>query len=196
MDIEYPYATGQARRQLLYRLPSAPLPRRLLVFGDKAQADLIRAGWDGSVVHIAANRVAGDATEDDLRVDAVVLSSASDNDMQKLLAAAWRRLGPGGIVMGHALDPRWVRRPKALHDAILAAGFVEPACYYLQPGIEAPMVLAPTDGPAARAHAVRAIRTTRGLYNRAAYALRLAAAWLGLDRWRQAELFFWGRRPC
>jgi hypothetical protein len=195
MDIEYPYATGQARRQLLYRLPSVPAPRRLLVIGDAEEAEMIGAGWGASVCHLSADRLAEASAVDQGRFDAVALGRSSC-PMSKLLDAAWHRLEPGGAVMGHVAGRSFVLRPSALRKALSHAGFDEPTCYYLQPGIDAPMVLAPTTGKAARAHAIRAIHGTRGLYSQPSYALRLAAAWLGLDRWRQSELFFWGRRPC
>ena len=57
MDVEYPYAEGLSRQQLLYRLPFAPEPRRLLVVSDTPRDALISGGWGGPVTVLTTSQL-------------------------------------------------------------------------------------------------------------------------------------------
>lgn len=119
MDVEYPYADGLSRRQLLYRLPSTPLPRRLLLVSDDADSDLIGGGWAGPVTVVTGAGLDAAIAEGDARFDAVALpwvlgSHAPSRRFPRggipLLCAAHRALVPGGIVVGHVENILTLRR--------------------------------------------------------------------------------------
>lgn len=219
MDVEYPYADGLSRRQLLYRLPSTPEPRRLLLVSDDGQSDLIGGGWGGPVTVVTRATLGAKVGRDAAQFDAVAMPWISaSGDSTALLRSATHFLVPGGVVVGHLENLRTVRRlasmrgltafagavrdrrligsPRACRNTLLAAGFIDPECYFVQPSIEAPMGLIPCAPVPARAHFLRAIRTMRGSYGRSAYAIRLLAAFVGLGGMQQPELFFWAKKPC
>jgi hypothetical protein len=195
MDIEYPYADAAARRQLLYRLPSVPVPRRLLVLAEAAADDALGDSWGGPITHRALSDPGGLAPGGGALFEAVALPRLAGN-AAPLLAAVHGLLVPGGVVIGGVTDRSAARKPQRLRASLIAAGFQQPECWYVQPGMESPMALVPCDALAAKAHFVRAARAARSLYSPPAYVLRLLAARLGIVAWRQTELFFWARKPC
>jgi len=223
MDVEYPYADSLSRRQLLYRLPPAPAPRRLLLVSEDPDSQLIGAGWGGPVTAVDAPALNAAFIEEGASFDAVALPwttgvppSASRVGLP-LLQKAHALLVPGGVVVGHvhnvhtlrrlvtvrgmaAIGSAWMRpggmgSVAACGAALRRAGFVDPECWYVQPSIESPLGLIPSDPTAARAHFVRAIRSAQGHYSRPAYAARLVGAALGLGGMQQPELFYWANKP-
>jgi hypothetical protein len=223
MDVEYPYAQGQARLQLLYRLPSAPPPRRLLLVTDLIEGDGIGAGWGGPVTRVASSALDTAATDGGARFDAVavpaVLGGGTAELSSRHAVLPWLQrlhelLVPGGLIVGHVDNlyalRRWATpsgllaalRPAAMGSAadcratLLDAGFTLPECFYVQPSIVSPMGLIPCERVASRAHFLRSIRAAQGHYGHSAYAARLLMAWLGLGGMQQAQLFFWARKAC
>lgn len=227
MDVEYPYADGLSRRQLLYRLPSTPQPRRLLLVSNEADSDLIGGGWGGPVTVVTRSGLDAAIAHGEPRFEAValpwVLGSGALSDGHptnglQLLCAVHRVLVPGGFVVGHLTNLRTLRRLVSLRGwggivaaagrpgaigsasgckaALLRAGFIEPECYYVQPSIESPMGLIPSEPVPARAHFLRSIRSAQGHHGRVAYALRLTVAYVGLGGMQQPQIFFWARKPC
>lgn len=224
MDVAYPYADGLSRRQLLYRLSAAPGPQRLLLVSDDADSDLLGAGWRGPVTVLAPSALDAAFLQDGARFDAVALPwttgmrSAGGRNGPQLLQWAHALLLPGGLVVGHLHNVHTLRRlatanglkeivAALLHRgamgsaagcaaALLRAGYAHPECWYVQPSMDAPMGLIPSNPIAARAHFLRAIRSAQGHYSRPAYAARLLVAALGLGGMQQPELFFWARKPC
>lgn len=223
MDVQYPYAEGLSRRQLLYRLPGAPAPRRLLVVhSGTGEGALIGGGWGAPVTVVAASELQALAAQGDVRFDAValpaVLSAGQLQPGAVVLTLAHGLLVPGGVVIGHLEHGCALRRwaslaglravagallgtqglgsPGQCQGALQRAGFSDPTCFFVQPHIGDPMGLIPSDTVAARAHFLRSVRSSRHLYGRLGYALRLVLAAAGLGGTLQPELFFWARRPC
>lgn len=231
MDVQYPYADGLSRLQLLYRLPTPPAPRRLLVVCADDDGALIGGGWGrGAVTVVALGALESVLAQGAQRFDAVALPAVlgrrlalaavdgSGANNRKVLGLARELLVPGGVVVGHmdhlcALRHllRWsglrgligtIVRPQGIGFAsqclsrLRQAGLAEAECFYVQPSIDAPMGLIPSQGAASRAHFLRAIRSTQGRCGRAGYALRLSLAHAGLGGMLQPQLFFWARRPC
>jgi hypothetical protein len=89
-----------------------------------------------------------------------------------------------------------VPSPSACRRALGAAGFVEVACFYVQPDMSDPMGLIADDRAAARAQFLRAVRAEQGHFGTLAYAARVLLAQLGLGGLQQAQIFFWARKPC
>ena len=224
MDIEHPYADGPSRRHLLYRLRTAPPPRRLLLVSGDPESDLIGTGWGSPVTVLAPSGLDASFLQSGTRFDAVALPwvtglpSSTGCDGQRLLKAAHTLLVPGGVVMGHLRNIQTLRRlgtARGLAEVVatlthrgamgsaagcaavlLRAGYAEPECWYVQPSISSPMGLIPSDPTAARAYFLRSIRSAQGHYSRSAYLARLLVAALGLGGMQQAELFFWAKKPC
>ncbi len=222
MDVEYPYAEDSSRRQLLYRLPTAPSPRRLLVVGE--DADLVGPGWGGPVGtamprELAAAQAGAAAVVDAVALPGVLgLSGEPGPRAAQVLDGAWRRLVPGGVVVGHVEHRLTLRRltsaaglaamarsiggagmlgsAKDCAAALRRAGFEDPECYYVVPNLDHPMGLIPCHPAAARAHFLRATRASQGHFNPVAYGARLLLARLGLGGMQQAQIFFWARKPC
>ena len=223
MDVQYPYAEGLSRRQLLYRLPGAPAPRRLLVVHTGAnEAALLGGGWGAPVSVVASCELQALAAHGGERFDAValpaVLSAGQGTAGADVLTLARGLLVPGGVAIGHLEHGCALRRwaslaglravagallgtqglgsPSQCQRALRRAGFSEPACFFVQPNIDEPMGLIPSDIVAARAHFLRSVRSSRHHYGRLGYALRLALTRAGLGGTLQPQLFFWARRPC
>lgn len=221
MDVEYPFATELSRRQLLYRLPTAPAPRRLLLVADRDDPHDLAHGWGGPVT--AWTRAQVQAAGAGVRFDAVALpgvlgARTATPGTADLLAAVQRLLVPGGVVVGHVdhllalrrlatpgglarlvgaiASPGVVGTAAACTRALQRAGFVQPQCYYVQPSLSAPMGLIPCDRAAARAQFLRAVWSAQDQYSRPAFAARLLVATLGLGGLQQQELFFWATKPC
>ena len=224
MDVAYPYADGLSRRQLLYRLPTAPQPGRLLLISGDVDSDLIGESWGGPVTVMARAGLDLACMQGRSRFDTVALpwitglDSATSRAALEALRLAFTLLVPGGVVVGHLHHLHTLRRLVTARGvgemlatlahrssmgsaagcgaALLRAGYIQPECWYVQPSIESPMGLIPSDPVAARAHFLRAIRSARGHYSRPAYAARLMVAALGLGGMQQSELFFWATKPC
>jgi hypothetical protein len=222
MDVAYPYAEDASRRQLLYRLPSAPLPRRLLIVG--GDADLVGPGWGGPVSTATPEQLVTLPGDRPAAFEAVALPMVLGLPRRpgpgpaQQLGGAWRRLVPGGVVVGHVAQRLTLRRMARVGGMVAAAqsmggtgalgsaddctaalrraGFVDPECYYVVPGLDAPMGLIPCHAAAARAQFLRATRASQGHFHPLAYAARLLLAHLGLGGMQQSHLFFWARKPC
>lgn len=224
MDVAYPYADSLSRRQLLYRLPAAPEPRRLLLVSADAHSQLIAAAWGGPVTVWAGPELDAACLQQGACFDALALPwttglrPVADGRALRLLQQAHQLLVPGGVVVGHLHNLHTLRRivtarglaqmvatwmrPGAMGSvaacdtALRRAGFVDPECWYVQPSIDSPMGLIPCDPVAARSHFLRSIRSAQGHYSRPAYVARLLVATLGLGGMQQPELFFWATKPC
>ena len=131
MDVEYPYADGLSRRQLLYRLPSTPLPRRLLLVSDAADSDLIGGGWGGPVTVLTSSELDATLAQGAARFDAVAMPwvlgfgaapGARRPRGSQLLCSARRLLVPGGVVVGHLENIRTLRRLASLRGLREIAG--------------------------------------------------------------------------
>ena len=131
MDIEYPYADGASRRQLLYRLPSTPQPRRLLLIGEAVDCGLIGEGWGGPITTLTRAQVNAFPSLDEARFDAValpwVVGSKGIDDVRRpngvqLFRLAHRLLVPGGVVMGHLANIWTLRRITSLRGLVEVTG--------------------------------------------------------------------------
>ena len=214
MDVEYPYADGLSRRQLLYRLPLTPQPRRLLLVCDDAGSQRLGDGWGSAVTRMSASATAAVSGGN---FDAVALPDQPPEQIQALLQMAHRRLVPGGVVIGHFENPLALRRlgtlngwaglarslmPGAIRSAagckaaLARAGFQDAACFFVQPNMDSPMGLIPCEQLAARAQFLRSIRSAQGHHGRVAYAARVALAMAGLGGLQQPQLFFWAGKAC
>lgn len=224
MDIRYPYAEPLSRLQLLYRLPTAPLPRRLLLVAGADGREDIGAGWGAG--EVASTDVAGlmqraraaSTTYDVVALPDTLRPRAARPRNADVLSAAARLLVPGGVAVGHlrhglalrsllrpaglvtalaaALERDAIAGPAACRRALVAAGLEAPECYFVLPRIEDPMALVPSPRAAARHHFLRSARSAWRLTRPGAREVRLALAWLGLGGMFQGELFFWARKPC
>lgn len=218
MDVEYPYAEPTARLNLLYRLPGAPEPRRLLVVGSPNDTEPIVPGWPAARA-LRPDALAEEAARGDGRFDAVALPwvLGDESDAVGLLRAARRLLVPGGVVVGHVANRLSLRRLAATRGgdlwrawgtsgtlgsagqcrrALRGAGFTAPECFFVQPSIGAPMGLIPCAFAPARTQFLRSVRASAGQQPAPAYALRWALAFAGLGGLKQTEVFFWARTPC
>ena len=229
-DVQYPYADGLARLQLLYRLPTSPAPRRLLVVCADEEGSLIGGGWGGAVSVTAVSGLRAALSQGAERFDAVALpfvlergtarsgTGAPEAGNDEILGLVRELLVPGGVVVGHLthvcalrhllswsggcqfvkafLRAQGIGRSAHCVDRLRQAGLTEIECFYVQPSIDAPMGLIPSQGAASRAHFLRAIRSASGHYGRIGYAVRLLLAQVGWGGVLQPQLFFWARRPC
>ena len=119
MDVEFPYADDQARQRLLYRLPSVPAARRLLLVC--ADADPLRwtSDWPGPVTHVGPTGLARIASIHPGSFDAVALPGALDAagpDAAAMVQDAKACLADGGALVGH-VDHAWAVRHLARSGA-------------------------------------------------------------------------------
>lgn len=137
MDVEYPFAAGVSRRQLLYRLPSTPLPRRLLLVSDTAESELIGGGWGGPVTTLPSSETDAALRQGGACFDAVALpgllgaratSVQRQADDEHLLHVAFALLISGGVVVGHLENICALRRVTSRH------GLAQVARAALRPG--------------------------------------------------------------
>lgn len=224
MDVAFPYADGLSRRQVLYRLPAVPEPRRLLLVSSDTGSGLIGASWGGPVTVLAPSGLDAGFLQEGARFDAVALPwltglrRSPGSHGPHMLQLAHSVLMPGGVVVGHLHNAHTLRQlttarglsevlatlvhrrsmgsAAGCHAELLHAGYAKPECWYVQPSIDSPMGLIPTDPAAARAHFLRSIRSEQGHYSPLAYVARLLVAALGLGGMQQHELFFWATKPC
>ncbi len=75
MDIEYPYAANADRLRLLYRLPTAPAPQRLLIVAANGSGASVGQGWPGDVTVVALAAIDTVLAGGPARFDAVALPS-------------------------------------------------------------------------------------------------------------------------
>lgn len=110
MDTRPPYARGEARLRLLYRLPLSGREETILAIGGIDQA---RAALDRDALRASIDVVGADAPAASSRYDAVVLPGSLTGAGEggppgrrsigpaALLGRAHTALRPGGIVVGH-----------------------------------------------------------------------------------------------
>ena len=226
MDVQYPYASAQARLQLLYCLPTAPAPNRLVIVSGGDSSALPDDGWPGPVRRVDLSALRTAPVDAGLRADVLALpgvlglpaSRAAFGDNVAMLTAAARWLAPGGLVVGHvsqlrafrsmarpgglaalavaALRPAAITGPTRCLRALQLAGLHAGQCFYVQPSIGEPMGLVPVQQDAARAHFVRAVRSAAPNHSTLGHALRLALALGGLGGLMQEHLFFWAEAAC
>lgn len=221
MDALFPYAEGAARRHLLYRLPTAPAPRRLLLaYADRADK-AIASEWEGPVEVIDGSKLKGYGRHHAAGFDAIALPGLLDSapaPPADLLRAAHHLLVPGGIVVGHVehllawrriATPRGVLRwalsvggrngvgtaARCLRE-LARAGFTSCECYFVSPHIDAPMSLVPGHDGSARAQFLRALRIAPHHHGHLSYRLRWVWTALGLGGMQRPHLFFWANKPC
>lgn len=198
MDLRHPYSDSEARLRLLYRLPTAPAPRRLLLVSGGADDADIGAGW--GLGEVSRTDVPGLLRLADGRggcFDAVALPSTLVPRAPRhgvanrvVLHSASHLLAPGGVVVGHLEQARALRRavqpagalqlllavadadaisgPASCLRSLRRAGLTAPECYYVQPHVRSPMGLVPSEPAAARAHFLRAVRSARHHHGRLA----------------------------
>lgn len=221
MDVAYPYASDDDRRALLYRLPSIAPTRRLLVVGGDGSE---WAGhWGGPVTLTTAALLDAVAAQQPGAFDAVALPGTlaapqAGAGSASLLRDVRGALAPGGLVIGHVrhalalrplatragrqalrrtlTDPGFPGTPRRCLKLLAQAGYDQASCYFVQPDLAAPMGLVPWQGPAARAHFIRAVWSAQGHHGRAAFAARWLLAVAGLAGLQQQDLFYWARKPC
>jgi len=136
----------------------------------------------------------------------------------ELLAAAAELLAPDGVVVGHMAHGRALRRlarpsqwiglaaaafvadailgPVEVCGALERAGLHTAEGFYVQPQVDSPMGLAPSDPQAARRHFLRDLRSTSHTRGVAGHYLRWAVARVGWGGSFQSQIFFWARKPC
>ncbi len=138
MDIQYPYAANAARLQLLYRLPTAPTPQRLLIVSANDSAASVGQGWPGDVTVVALAAIDKVLGGGQARFDAVALPSVlgvlgignialSGTGRRlhnsQLLAQVAGLLVPGGTLVGHMAHGwalRSIAKAQGLRDVVAA----------------------------------------------------------------------------
>ena len=222
MEARLPFASGEARLQLLYELPLTGEERRVLVIGPQQSLPMaLSAEQQRRLSTVRFLHTADDAPDAGV-FDAVLvpgsLLQSRDDTAATLLSRALRALCPGGVVVGHCENLLSVRelgsacrsrtllanarnRSEAgsaarLEQTLRALGFVDAECFHVEPHIASPMALIPTEPRASRGHFVRTVRRNRPLYGSLGFGLRLAVAQAGLGGILQPHLFFWARKPC
>jgi hypothetical protein len=217
MDVQYPYAEGPARRQLMYRLPLPAGPQSLLLVEGPGAPSGLHEGWSGAVQRVDGESWLAASSTAQTAFDVVALPGAWDLGAgvaaPDLLKRANAALAPGGVVVGHAdhlLALRRLATPagwwqawrspvasvRACRRVLQAAGFKQVSCFHVQPSLDDPMGLIPDDRAASRAQFLRAVRAEQGHFSAPAYAARVLLAQLGLGGLQQLQLFFWARKPC
>lgn len=221
MDVQYPYADGWSRLQLLYRLPTAPAPRRLLIVCADASQAQVGDGWGSPVKVIDPSALQAEVEQGPARYEVVALPAMLDGcsaaEVGQVMAAARALLSPGGVLVGHVRHALALRRMLSLPGLLAAlaallrrpcigraggcqrslshAGFASVQCFYVQPDIESPMGLIPVQPAAARAHFLRSVRSAQDLHGRWGHIARLLVARSGLGGLMQSHLFYWARQP-
>ena len=213
-----PFAEGADRLGLLFRLPFQEGHRQVLVVDDRTSCNGITFADSAlDVVRAAAVDLPQvDASFDVLALPDCLTVPVAARDvaaLHKLLDQAGHLLRPGGVVVGHCIHMsalrnwrRWLipagavgnwrvglrfGTAKRLANTLRQHGLVGAEVFYVEPGIEAPMVLIPSEPNAARAHFVRSVQRNRPLYSPLGYAVRLALAKTGWAGLLQSDLFFW-----
>jgi hypothetical protein len=226
LDSRPPYASGEQRLRLLYRLAMTGQEQRVLVIGTPAAAT---AAFELDAMGRACDVVPPGAAVATSAFDAVALPGGLMDLLGQrppqdqapaavMLRQALDAVRPGGIVVGHfdhlssAHGLRrtlrgqlplgtWIKGRALMSGArclqtLKSHGFAQAECFYVEPQISAPMALIPVHPLAARGHFLRAIRRTRGQYSSLGFAARMALAACGLGGALQPQLFFWARRAC
>lgn len=220
MDVQYPYASVEARLRLLYRLPLPRERKRQIQVGERS---LGGPEWLESPHHLSVEELLRGQGEVGSGVDVVGLPGAVDAcadeaQVMALLRAAHGLLRPGGVVVGHCQNPwalkvlrhrlgwRHLRRLARIGGPVGSAascvrvlnraGFLAVQCGYVQPDLSDPMGLIPSQRDAARAQFLRVTRAERGHFAPPAYALRIGLAWAGWGGAQQREVFYWGQKAC
>lgn len=211
-----PYADGLDRLRLLFLLAAGPGLRDLAIVGqDQGQAEAMAVGWADTCNRVTCTTQPASLEQGSF--DAVFMLGAQGptgrGGFEEGLSAATRALAPGGMLVGyvfqsrslHGLRARWiapapshasVAGTKALHGALLQAGLESPETYYVEPNIDSPMALVPTQATAAKRHFQRTVERNQPLYGAWGYGVRWLIARLGLGGLLQPQLFYWARRPC
>jgi SAM-dependent methyltransferase len=220
VDARLPFAEGEARLRLLYQLPLSGTERHWLVLGDASaarQAVGLRqdapplSAWAPDAAAPAAGPFDVVALPGTLLAPAPVPPEARLRQVLDVLV-------PGGVVVGHVdhllslhglagalrgagWHGRWAElrafaSARRCELSLRRCGFTEAECFHVEPHIEAPMALVPSDRRAARSHFVRTVHRNRPLYGSAGFTLRLLLAQAGLGGALQPQLFFWARKPC
>lgn len=226
MDVVYPYAGAPARLQLLYCLPTAPEPQRLIIVRSGVGPDLPEEDWPGPVRQVNLDDLRTPPADASLKADALALPgvlgqrAAMDQfgNNVDLLVAASRWVVPGGLVIGHVAQLRALRRvmrpgglvalgdgqfrrgaitgPAQCLQVLGAAGLRAAQCFYVQPSIDEPMGLVPVHAATARAHFLRAVRSAAPNQSAVGHGVRLALVLAGLGGLMQEHLFFWAEATC
>ncbi len=135
------------------------------------------------------------------------------------VAAEWLQaivalIRPGGVVVGcgrNRTSPRvWFRHQAttsaiaeraslgilSCRAALLRAGLLEVQVFNLWPDGDAPSTIAAIEAAASRRAFRYALESTRESLSRPAYLMRRLAVELGINRFLEETLFFWGYKPC
>lgn len=80
--------------------------------------------------------------------------------------------------------------------ALLRAGLQEVQVFNLWPDADAPSTIAAIEAAASRRAFRYALESTRESLSRPAYLVRRLAVELGINRFLEETLFFWGYKPC
>ena len=226
MDSRLPFALGEDRLRLLYRLPLSGKEESILVLSADP-ADDPSIGWSdqrvesGTVTQLLGTRERPAKRFDALALPGTLTSSAcgpSAASARDVASLAYALLKPGGVLVGHldnVLAPRnlkrWLTGKHPWHRvracrgfetascciaSLHAIGFRTAECFYVEPHIGDPMALVSSEPGSARVHFVRTVRRNSPLYSRAGYLLRASLAQARLGGLLQSHLFFWARKPC
>lgn len=121
---------------------------------------------------------------------------------------------PGGVVIGcgrNRTSPRSRLRQQGFvpataeipalgifscRSAVLRAGFQDVQVFNLWPDAEAPSTIASIEVAASRRAFRYALESTRESLSRPAYLTRRLAVELGINRFLEETLFYWGYKPC
>lgn len=222
MEDRLPFASGEARLQLLYELPLTGDEHRVLVIGPGSGVPVaLLSERQHRLSTLRCLPSEGDAPMPG-EFDAVLVPGSlfdhHDASADALLTQALRALTPGGVVVGHCDNLLSVRAlgaacrsgalfsnlrnrrragsPARLERTLRTLGFVDAECFHVEPHIGSPMALIPSEPRASQSHFVRTVRRNRPLYGRLGFSLRIALARAGLGGILQPHLFFWARKPC
>ena len=226
MSSRLPFALGEDRLRLLYRLPLSGAENSILVLNAAGTSSGRLFSNDVRFVTRDSGQLVGAESSAASAFDAVLLpgtltspaSASSGMTARRLIALAHSALKPGGVLVGHldhVLAPRnvlaWTVGKQALKRAqawrgfetarrcvnsLHTVGFNDAECYYVEPNIGDPMALISSDVHAASTHFVRTVRRNRPLYSPVGYLVRASLAQAGLGGLLQSHLFLWARKPC
>lgn len=226
MEPRLPFARGEDRLRLLYRLPLTGQEATILVLRTDGSTMVPFEVNDTRVVVRSVAESGATMESAPTRFDVVALPGTltptngrhGAGSARRLVSLAHTLLSPGGVVVGHldhlasigfirhrlsgagawrhALAWRGFETAGRCVRSIETAGFRSTECFFVEPRISDPLTLVSSEARAARAHFLWAVRRNRPLYSLCGYQLRIALAEVGLGGWLQPHLFFWARKPC
>lgn len=151
-------------------------------------------------------------------VTAHASSSSTEFDSDSFLVAICQLLAPHGVVAGCATSGnrlnslrRRIRLPRAIgsmhdnhscftsegwHEFLQRGGLIDIKVFIVLPHWDSPLRLIENDSAVSRRAFLNELEATRPAISRPSYLLRRMIAQLGLYRYLEDSIFFWGHRAC